>query len=110
MGGGGGDGIGVGAGGAGAGAGAGEGGVSGFTGDGAGVVGVWGIVGVSLGTAGSVGVGEGNPTQATSNIAVLSAIIRSSNLLFFCSMNLIGDIADLLIVLKSGNSNYMAIR
>lgn len=106
----GGDGIGVGIGGTGGGAG--EIATSGFIGGCVGVVGVCGVTGVSSGVAGSVGlIGgvEGNSTQATNNIAVLRAIVRSKSEIFFCRVKRLGDIGNLLIIYKSGNLNYIVI-
>jgi len=102
--GGGGDGSGVGIGDAAGGVG--EVGKPGFMGGGA------GVVGVSLDVAGSVGLvgaGEGNSTQATNNVAVIITIVRRSTVIFFCRVKRLGDIANLLIVHKSDNFNYMLI-
>lgn len=107
---GGGDGIGVGVGGAGGGAG--EGTASGFMGGCVGVTGVCGITGVSLGVTGSVGLiggGEDNSPQATNNITVLRAMVRSKSEIFFCRVKRLGDIDNLLIMYKNSNLNYIVI-
>jgi len=96
----------------GVGGGAGEIGTSGFIGGCVGVVGVCGVMGVSLGVAGSVGSiggGEDNSPQATNNIVVLRAMVRSKSEIFFCRVKRLGDIDNLLIMYKNVNLNYIVI-